>query len=83
MPSPFPGMDPYPEDAALWPEFHRRLVLLHDPLGAALGDRYQTTVGQRRYAAEQALRLKTAAEVRAYLTRRTREVWPDGSLAET
>jgi phosphoenolpyruvate-protein phosphotransferase len=36
-----------------------------------------------REVAEQVLRLKTAAEVRDYLTRTTREVWPDGSLAET
>jgi phosphoenolpyruvate-protein phosphotransferase len=33
--------------------------------------------------AEHVLGLKTAAEVREYLTRKTREVWPDGSLAET
>ena len=36
-----------------------------------------------REVAEQVLRLKTAAEVREYLTRKTREAWPDGSLAET
>jgi phosphoenolpyruvate-protein phosphotransferase (PTS system enzyme I) len=36
-----------------------------------------------REVAEQVLRLKTAAEVRDYLTRKTREVWPEGSLAET
>ncbi len=26
MPSPFPGMDPYLEDPALWPGFHTRLI---------------------------------------------------------
>jgi len=27
MPSPFPGMDPYLEDPAQWPDFH--LVFIH------------------------------------------------------
>jgi hypothetical protein len=53
MHSPFPGMDPYLEDASLWPEFHRRLVaVLDDLLAAGLRDRYQVTTGQRRYAVE-------------------------------
>ena len=26
MPSPFPGMDPYLEDPALWPDFHDALA---------------------------------------------------------
>ncbi len=26
MPSPFPGMDPYLEDPAIWPDFHNRLA---------------------------------------------------------
>jgi hypothetical protein len=39
--------------------------------------------GRTRETAEQVLRLKTAAEVREDLTRKTREVWPDGSLAAT
>lgn len=26
MPSPFPGMDPYLEDPAFWPDFHRRFI---------------------------------------------------------
>jgi phosphoenolpyruvate-protein kinase (PTS system EI component) len=43
----------------------------------------RVTLAVAREAAEQVLRLKTAAEVREYLTRKTREVWPDGSLAET
>ena len=26
MPSPFPGMDPYVERPAIWPDFHNRLI---------------------------------------------------------
>jgi hypothetical protein len=52
MQSPFPGMDPYLEDPALWPEFHRRLVgMMHLVLFPALNDRYRLAIGTRRYAA--------------------------------
>ncbi len=37
MPSPFPGMDPYLEEADLWPDFHDRLAYcISDELNAAL-----------------------------------------------
>ena len=56
MPSPFPGMDPYLEDEALWPSFHHQLVLcLYQILLPGLVDRYRARVGQRTYATEQAL----------------------------
>jgi phosphoenolpyruvate-protein phosphotransferase len=42
----------------------------------------RATLAVARETAEQVLRLKTAAEVREYLTRKTREVWPDGAPAE-
>ncbi len=48
MPSPFPGMDPYLEHDALWPEFHHRLVVcLHQALLPNLASRYRARVGQR------------------------------------
>jgi hypothetical protein len=56
MPSPFPGMDPYLEDEALWPSFQRQLVAcLYQILLPGLVDRYRARIGQRRYVLEQAL----------------------------
>src|SRR5438309_4730742 len=36
MPSPFPGMDPYLEDPAFWPDFHHRFL---DDLCDAIADK--------------------------------------------
>jgi hypothetical protein len=48
MPSPFPGMDPYLEDEALWPVFHHQLVTcLYQILLPGLVDRYRARVNQR------------------------------------
>src|SRR5579871_378977 len=56
MPSPFPGMDPYLEDDAVWPVFHHQLVMcLYQILLPNLVDRYRARVGQRHYVTEQAL----------------------------
>jgi len=56
MPSPFPGMDPYLEDEALWPAFQHQLVLaLYQVLLPGLVDRYRARVAQRHYVLEQAL----------------------------
>jgi hypothetical protein len=56
MPSPFPGMDPYLEDEALWPVFHHQLVMcLYQILLPGLVDRYRARVCQRNYVTEQAL----------------------------
>src|SRR4051812_17430210 len=56
MPSPFPGMDPYLEDAALWPAFHQQFVTcLYQILLPGLVDRYRARVAQRHYNTEQAL----------------------------
>ena len=56
MPSPFPGMDPYLEDEALWPVFHHQLVMcLYQILLPGLVDRYRARVCQRHYVTEQAL----------------------------
>src|SRR5437016_11165047 len=51
MKTPFPGMNPYLEDPAFWPDFHRQLVAsLFRALSSHLGDRYEALVGQRRYS---------------------------------
>ncbi len=56
MPSPFPGMDPFLEDEALWPVFHHQLVMcLYQILLPGLVDRYRARVCQRHYVTEQAL----------------------------
>jgi hypothetical protein len=56
MPSPFPGMDPYLEEAKLWPVFHHQFVsCLYQILLPGLVDRYRARIGQRQYVTEQAL----------------------------
>jgi hypothetical protein len=56
MPSPFPGMDLYLEDEALWPVFHHQFVQsLHQILQPSLIDRYRARINQRHYVTEQAL----------------------------
>src|SRR5262249_3154426 len=57
--SPFPGMDPYLEDPALWPEFHRRLVAsIRQFLLPDLPDRYALAIGQRRQDTEEYLEIR-------------------------
>ncbi len=47
MPSPFPGMDPYLENAKLWPAFqHQLLACLYQILLPGLVDRYRARVGK-------------------------------------
>jgi hypothetical protein len=49
-------MDPYLEDAGLWPVFHHQLVTcLYQILLPGLVDRYRARVAQRHYCTEQAL----------------------------
>src|SRR5262249_21593129 len=48
MPSPFPGMDPYLERPALWPDFHDRLIIyIQEALQPLLRPRY-VAIGQER-----------------------------------
>jgi len=56
MPSPFPGMDPYLENPAIFPDLHDRLITnlsetlqsgLPDPYFAAIGDRVWVEVSER------------------------------------
>lgn len=51
MPSPFPGMNPYLEHPALWPEVHNRLIVaLADVLNPQLLPKYRAAIDQRIYA---------------------------------
>jgi len=50
MPSPFPGMDPYLEDPALWPGLHDSLIVYtRDALQPLIVPRYFVEIGERVY----------------------------------
>jgi hypothetical protein len=50
MPSPFPGMDPYLEDEARWPDFrHHLAVILERHLSAWLSSRYTVHRAERQF----------------------------------
>jgi hypothetical protein len=50
MPSPFPGMDPYLEDPAIWPSLHQSLITYtRDALQSDIRPRYNATIGERVY----------------------------------
>jgi hypothetical protein len=56
MSSPFPGMNPYLEDAALWPFFHQQLITsLYQMLLPGLVDRYRARLVPRVYVCEMPL----------------------------
>jgi hypothetical protein len=48
MPSPFPGMDPYLEDPARWPDVHQSLITyIRDMLQPQVRPRYHARMGER------------------------------------
>ncbi|GAB4205872.1 MAG: DUF4058 family protein [Coleofasciculaceae cyanobacterium] len=50
MPSPFPGMNPYLEHHALWPEVHKRLIVaIADTLSPQLRPKYRVAIEERIY----------------------------------
>jgi hypothetical protein len=52
MPTPFPGMDPYLEQAGLWREIHTRLIVaIADALGPMVQPTYRVAIEQRTYLA--------------------------------
>jgi hypothetical protein len=54
MPSPFPGMDPYCEAPALWPDVHHRLISeVQSALNPALRPRYVARVELRVYISDE------------------------------
>src|SRR5579871_1852191 len=53
MPSPFPGMDPYLEDPAIWPDVHHELIsVARELLLAALRPKYFVQIDERLYVAD-------------------------------
>ncbi len=53
MPCPFPGMDPYLEDAAYWASFQHQFVAgMYQILLPGLVDRYRAKIGTRNYVTE-------------------------------
>lgn len=54
MPSPFPGMDPYLEHPARWPDVHHRLITIAgDTLTAQLRPRYYARIEERVYISDE------------------------------
>ena len=50
MPSPFPGMDPYLEEPARWPDVHQSLITyIRDALQPQVRPRYYARIGERVY----------------------------------
>lgn len=53
MPSPFPGMDPYLEHPAYWPDFHATFInYWREAIADALPPDYEATLGERVYLVE-------------------------------
>jgi Protein of unknown function (DUF4058) len=53
MPSPFPGMDPYLEEPALWPSVHNRLIpYIADTLNSKMPEGYVATIEERVFLVE-------------------------------
>jgi hypothetical protein len=50
MPSPFPGMDPYLEDPANWPDFHSTFIpCAREAIKSVLPPHYTARIGERVY----------------------------------
>jgi hypothetical protein len=53
MPSPFPGMDPYIEDAFFWSDFHASMMgAFREALNAVLPDRYTASIERNVWVQE-------------------------------
>ena len=53
MPSPFPGMDPYLEDPAMWPDVHQRFITyLSDAMQPHIRPQYSARIGERIYVVD-------------------------------
>src|SRR5207245_11345918 len=54
MKSPFPGMDPYLEDPAFWPEFHHKFInCWQEHLADLLPDNYDVRIGEHVYVVDE------------------------------
>ena len=64
MPSPFPGMDPYLEDSAVWPDFHNSFIAyLREALNAVLPAPLFCSIGNRVYIEESERRVEPDADI--------------------
>jgi len=82
MPSPFPGMDPYLEHPALWPDVHASLITaLRDTLAPRLRPRYYVAVEERTYVLEVPDDVLLTARPDVSVIERKRPV-PPGRVAE-
>jgi Protein of unknown function (DUF4058) len=54
MASPFPGMDPYLEDPAFWPDFHRTFInYWREAIADQLPENYEARIGEQVYLVEE------------------------------
>ncbi len=66
MPSPFPGMDPYLENPALWPDLHQSLMTyIRDALQPQIRPHYRARL-----------------EERLYVVQSTRSIYPDVTIVQ-
>jgi hypothetical protein len=64
MPSPFPGMDPYLEDPAVWPDFHNRFIAsLSEAINAVLPAPLFASIGSRVYVEETERRVESDTDI--------------------
>ena len=64
MPSPFPGMDPYLEGPAIWPDFHNSFITyLREALNALLPAPYFALIGTRVYVEETERRVEPDTDI--------------------
>ena len=53
MPSPFPGMNPYLENPAIWPDFHTRIIaVMAEELERSIPQSYYVSVEEYVYIRE-------------------------------
>jgi hypothetical protein len=54
MPSPFPGMDPFLESPAVWPDFHARFInIASDLIAEQVGPKYFVRIEDRVYVSDE------------------------------
>src|SRR5438445_11840316 len=71
MGSPFPGMDPYLEDPAFWPDFHAAFVLQwQDELNEMLPESYEARIDERINLVENSPQKRKSMQPDVFLSRR-------------
>jgi len=73
MTSPFPGMDPYLEDPAFWPEFHHKFInYWQEQIAELLPDHYEARLDENIYLVEGLLETRrlTGPDMAVYRTGR-------------